>query len=273
MKGEELPDLSSVPADLTLPALSEGMPKAGRRVRHSLSEYAGTQVYHVLYLPTDWKPGKKYPLIVEYAGNGGYSNRYGDVSQGVPEGSTLGYGLSAGEGFLWLCLPYIEGGRTHLCTQWWGDVEATLEYCKKAVRLVCEQYGGDSSAVILAGFSRGAIACGYLGLHDDEIARLWRAFIAYSHYDGVRKWPYPSSDAASAVARLKRLKGRPSFVCSESGIEATRSFIAASGVQAPFTFQSVPFRNHNDAWVLRDTTARVALRAWLSAVLTDRKAL
>lgn len=270
MNGEELPDLSSVPADLTLPVLSEGMPKAGRRVKHFLSEYAGTQVYHVLYLPTDWKLGKKYPVIVEYAGNGGYSNRFGDVSHGVPEGSKLGYGLSAGQGFLWLCLPYVDLERTRICTQWWGDVNATLEYCKAAIRMVCDQYGGDSSAVILAGFSRGAIACGYLGLHDDEIASLWRAFIAYSHYDGVRNWPYPSSDPASAVVRLKRLKGRPSFVCDGS-IEATRSYIAASGVQALFTFQSVPFRNHNDAWVLRDTPARVALRAWLSAVLTARK--
>ena len=53
------------------------------------------------------------------------------------------------------------------------------------MRRVCEQYGGDRAAVILTGFSRGAIACNYLGLHNEEIAGLWRAFIPYSHYDGV----------------------------------------------------------------------------------------
>jgi hypothetical protein len=104
-------------------------------------------------------------------------------------------------------------------------------------------------------------------LHDDEIAKLWRAFIPYSHYDGVTQWPYPASDAASAIERLKRINGRPSFICHEGTVEKTREFIAASGVQAPFTFQAVPFRNHNDEWVLRPSPARAALREWLRGVL------
>jgi len=263
----ELPDLRSVPADLTVPALTDGLPSAGKRVKHWLTEYKGTQVYHVLYLPTDWKLGARFPVIVEYAGNGGYSNKFGDISLGVPEGSNLGYGISAGKGFIWICVPYVEVGRQKIATKWWGDVDATLDYCKKAVRMVCDEYGGDSSAVILTGFSRGAIACGYLGLHDDEIAKLWRAFIPYSHYDGVKMWPYPASDMASAVTRMKRLNGRPSFVCHEGSVEKTRQFIAASGVKAPFTFEAVPFRNHNDEWVLRFSPARAALRAWLKEVL------
>jgi hypothetical protein len=82
-------------------------------------------------------------------------------------------------------------------------------------------------------------------------------------------WPYPASDAASALRRLQRLDGRPSFVCHEGSVEKTRQFIAASGVQAPFTFQAVPFRNHSDAWVLRDSPARAALRAWLEGVLKN----
>ncbi len=206
-------------------------------------------------------------MIVEYAGNGGYSNRFGDVSLGVPEDSKLGYGISGGKGFIWICMPYVNVGRTNICTQWWGDVDATLDYCKQAVRLVCDQYGGDPSAVILTGFSRGAIGCGYLGLHNDEIAKLWRAFIPYSHYDGVTQWPYACSDAASARERMKRLNGRPSFVCHEGGVEATRQFIAASGVSAPFVFQVVPFRNHSDEWILRESPARRTLRAWLKEVL------
>ena len=34
--------------------------------------------------------------------------------------------------------------------------------CKRAVRRVCENYGGDPSAILIAGFSRGAIATGYI---------------------------------------------------------------------------------------------------------------
>jgi len=83
----------------------------------------------------------------------------------------------------------------------------------------------------------------------------------------VKMWPYPASDMASAVTRMKRLNGRPSFVCHEGSVEKTRQFIAASGVKAPFTFEAVPFRNHNDEWVLRFSPARAALRAWLKEVL------
>ena len=43
----ELPDIQSVPPDLVVPALSEGTPAAGKRVRHGLN---------TLCLPTDWKP-------------------------------------------------------------------------------------------------------------------------------------------------------------------------------------------------------------------------
>jgi hypothetical protein len=56
----------------------------------------------------DWKPGRRYPVIVEYAGNGNYANKYGDVSTGEVEGSKLGYGISGGNGFIWICLPYVN---------------------------------------------------------------------------------------------------------------------------------------------------------------------
>jgi len=99
LQAAELPDIRTVPADLEVPALSDGPPAPGKRVKQGM---------HVLYLPMDWKPGAKMPVIVELAGNGNYSNKYGDVSKGVPEGSNLGYGLSGGKGFIWLCAPYLN---------------------------------------------------------------------------------------------------------------------------------------------------------------------
>jgi hypothetical protein len=38
-------------------------------------------------------------------------------------------------------------------------------------------------------------------------------------------------------------------------------------VAGNFTFVPVPFRNHSDAWVLRDVPERRRLRAWLDAAL------
>ncbi len=135
---------------------------------------------------------------------------------------------------------------------------------------ICTNFGGDSKSVVLCGFSRGAIACNYLGLYDDDIAKLWRAFIPYSHYDGVKRWPYPGSDPQSAQQRLKRLSGRPQFICHEgTGVSGTQKFLDSTGIEGKFIFQATGFRNHNDAWLLRPSTARKEMRKWLGETLEN----
>jgi len=257
-------NLNDLPADLTPPALTEGAPAPGRRVRHVWPEWQGSAVYHALYLPTDWRPGAQYPVIVEYAGNGNYRSASGDVADGTVEGSNLGYGISAGKGFIWICLPFVDAAKQQNAPQWWGDVAATVQYCQQSVVRVCQQFGGDSRAVFLAGFSRGAIACNYIGLHDEAIAKLWVGFIAHSHYDGViETWPYPAADRAAALVRLRRLNGRPVFVSQERAVTPTRRYLEATGVRAPFTYLELPYPNHTDAWVLRDVPERQQLRDWV----------
>lgn len=266
--------IDSVPADLELPTLQLGPPAPGRRVRQVLASKTDTSLYHVLYLPSDFDSAVKHPVIVELAGNGGYRNQWGDVSTGLPEGSKLGYGISAGKRYIWVCVPFLNGAGDAIATQWWGDspdydVKPTIDYCQRAVDLVCQQYSGDRSRVILAGFSRGAIACNYLGLHDDQVAKLWCGFIAYSHYDGVRRWPYPDSDRETAMKRLRRIGDRPQLICHETsqsgaGLSATRRFIESSGIDGDFTFLETGFVNHNDAWLLRPGRAREAARRWLA---------
>lgn len=263
LQGPELPDIRTVATDLTVPELLTGPPAAGRRVR---VDVPGTGIYHVLYLPEDWTPKRRYPVIVEYAGNGNYQNAFGDISTGRPEGSHLGYGLTGGKGAIWLCLPYINSEKQENQLIWWGDPEATTAYCRKTVEQVCRDYGGDRRKVVLAGFSRGAIACNYLGLRDAATARLWRGFFAYSHYDGVRRWNYPQDDRGAALERLRRIEGRPAFICHERSVDATREYLEGSGVKGKFTLRALPFRNHNDAWVLRDIPLRREARKWLTSL-------
>jgi hypothetical protein len=277
----EAADLASVPADLSVPALSAGGPAAGRRIRQTHPAYAGTEVYHVLYLPVGWEPGKRYPVIVEYAGNGPYNGRFGDVSSGLVEGSRLGYGLSGGEGMIWLCLPYLNQDADANVRQWWGDnpdydPEPTVDYCKKTLPWICEMFGGDPRRVVLAGFSRGAIACNFIGLHDDEIAKFWCGFIASSHYDGVREsWGYPGADRRAAMVRLLRLGARPQFILHEvtddqaTSLSTTRKYLESTGIDlGRVTFLSTGFRNHSDAWVLRPSPARRVLRNYLAEVVS-----
>lgn len=266
----ELPDLSTVAPDLVIPPLSSGEPAAGKRVVQTTEGWQAP-VHHVLYLPNDWKPGGSFPVIVEYAGNGGYTNKFGDVSEGIVEGSRLGYGMSGGNRFIWICMPFIEkrqDGSKQNAAKWWGDVDETKRYCLATVQDVCARFGGDAQRVILCGFSRGSIGCNYIGLHDEVIAKLWRGFVCHSHYDGVlEKWPYPQADRASALERLKRLNGRPQFISHEQSIQATEEWLRSTGIKGDWTFVPIPFRNHSDAWVLRDIPERQRLREWLEKVL------
>lgn len=249
----------AIEPDLVVPELVQGKPAAGKRVRVVHSEYKDTNIYHALYLPADWKPGGSWPVIVEYAGNR-HPNGDGSV-----ESCKLGYGISGGMGVIWVSMPFVDLKTQANAPKWWGDVDATVGYCKKSVKQVCEEYGGDASRVFIAGFSRGSIACNRIGLHDDEIAKLWRGFICHSHYEGVREWP--GSTRQAAMERLKRLGGRPQWISHESCVEPTRDYLEKARADGEFTFVSLPFDDHTDRWVLRDLPERRQLRKWFDRVV------
>lgn len=270
-------DMRSVECDLSIPELETGVAGPGKRVKEVLPDFVDTDVYHVTYLPVDWESGKSYPVIVEYAGNGGYKNYIGDECTGHVEDSKLGYGISAGREFIWICLPFLNHEGTGHTMVWWGapfqfNPLPTVDYCKLVVPMICEKYGGDPDRVLIAGFSRGSIACNFIGLHDDEIAKLWRGFIPYSHYDGVSSFRIPGLDRDSALSRLKRVGNRPQFICAE-GVEGrqtvatTRAYLDSTGINGDFTFRKTGFLNHNDAWVLRPSAARDELRTWVQTIL------
>ncbi len=256
-------DIETVPQDLITPPVTVGEPSPGKRVRQVNKGYVDSEVYHALYLPTDWKKGRKYPVIVEYAGN------KHAACPGTVDGSNLGYGVSGGKGVIWVCVPFVDAKNRKNASTWWGDVDATVDYCKKTVQRVCAQYGGDRSAVLLVGFSRGAIACNYIGLHDDEIAALWRGFICHSHYDGVYEWPYVASDRNAAAKRLKRLGKRPQFISHEKSVAETAKYLKEACPDGDFTFQAMSFADHTDTWVLRDIPERRAVRQWFRDVLNN----
>ncbi len=263
-------NLNDIPTDLTVPEVESGAPGAGRRVRVTAEPWQGTEVYHTLYLPTDWQPSKSYPILVEYPGNGGFRNLLGDVSDGSVDGCKLGYGLSEGKGFLWLALPYVrsENGVLRNADVWWGDIEETKRYCLSVLSHAISTLGGDENRVVLCGFSRGSIGCNFIGLHDDEISKVWRGFFCHSHYDGVREkqW-YPGGDRTSAIERLARLGGRPQWISHETSIDMTRDYLTAHPTNGQFTFETLPYSNHSAEWVLRDLPLRIKAREWLHEVV------
>jgi hypothetical protein len=274
--------------------MTNATPAAGRRVREVHPDFAHTKAYHALYLPTDWKNDskKKYPLIVEYMGNGPWSGGFNheDISTGRPEDSNLGYGIGGGDKFLWISMPLLSsdmGADTEISTYWWGcpstnaakscgnayNITPTLDYTKKTVQLAIDRYGADPDNIIATGWSRGAIACGAIALHDDEIARLWRAFIPYSHVDGDCGWV--DDNYTAAADRFKRLKGRPQLHIGEKCVatQGAPAFIQdklhlnLSDPALNLTFMTTGWTNHDDKWILRPGKGRDDLRTWLDGAL------
>lgn len=260
-------NLRSIPPDLTVPKMMEGAPGPGKRVRQAWPEEKGTAIHHALYLPPEWKPGGTYPVLVEYAGNGGYRNLLGDSCDGVPEGCSLGYGITAGRGAIWLCLPFVDKAGKKNTSNWWGDPEASEEYTVRTIKRVCSQFGGDPKRVVLCGFSRGSIGCSFIGLRDEKVSALWRGFICHSHFDGVISWGYEGSDAEAAKKRLARLNNRPVFISHEVSTAKTRGFLKHNQIEGRFTFVDLPYPNHSDQWTLRDIKEREKLREWWREII------
>jgi hypothetical protein len=294
-------DIRSVPADLEVPQMARAAPAPGARVYATNPDWssvvASSEAYFALYLPTDWTPsGPPLPLIVELAGNGPFADKYGDISTGRCENSSLGFGITAGAGAIWVSMPMLTGEGDFDGTQWWGcpasppgpagdppvvtshcevattNISLAVRYIVSTVRWVLGAFNGDAERVVVAGFSRGAVGVNYLGLADDEVASLWAASISYAHYDGQPmdvNWPYPDAGPPASYERLRRLGSRPQFVCSEldGSTSMTKPYIEAAGFPVNATFLSTGYCNHNDKWTLRPSPARDALREWFRGVV------
>ncbi len=274
------------PNRLRLPNNSFGEPAAGRRVAITPPEYADTAVHHMLYLPAEWganwrERDERLPIVCEYTGN--YFPTSG--STGKVEEAALGYGISGGK-FILVALPYISNDGSNNERTWWGDIAATVTYAKLNVPRIIEAFGGDPDAVLLCGFSRGAIAVNYIGLHDDEIAALWSGFITHDHYDGEREWSNTNwgtplkSYRQAARTRLARLHRRPFLVCQNGGTQGIEDYLKTTAENLDsFSFLPVdtkrilgPFPNeiavheHNDRWMEKDSTERNFVWQWVNTL-------
>jgi len=286
--------------DLFTPPMSFAAPAAGRRVAAATPGWPA-RAYHAVYLPPEWSNASdapRLPLIVELAGNGPWMSPYGDVSAGRPEGSNLGYGITAGAGAVWVSVPMLSAGGDFVETWWWGcpasppytgsppvttgagaghcgaacNTTAAVRFLADTVRHAAAAYNADPARVVIAGFSRGAVGVNYLGLADDDVASLWRASIAYAHYDGQPMDagnPYPNAGPPASYERLRRLGRRPQYIVAElnGSFVETAPYINASGLAVNATYAETGFCNHNDAWTLRPSPARDALRAWFWKVV------
>ena len=270
---------------LVVPRTENGPPAAGRRVRQTAVEYAGTDVYHTVYLPDAWQAdGPPLPVIFEYTGN--YFPASG--STGEVKDAALGYCLTGGQ-FIWVSLPYIKADGQQNEVTWWGDTAATVNYAKVNVPRILEQFHADSRTVLLCGFSRGAIGVNYIGLHDDEVARLWTGFVSHDHFDGIRAWGRTDWGSPlekyrrEAAERLRRVGQRPylvshngrgygvvEFVQQTLGDDHRIEFLYTDSRRDLGAFPNQWARSsHTDAWAVRPSEDRRVAWQWINQVIRE----
>jgi len=270
-----------------LPKLTIGPPTPGHRVAVTPPEFEGTKVFHTTYLPPNWNPeGPPLPVIFEYTGN--FHPNSG--STGKVEDAGLGFGLSGGR-YIWVSLPYVNKDHTANEVTWWGDEAATIAYAKLNVPRIIEEFGADPNCVFLCGFSRGAIGVNYIGLHDDEVSKLWTAFITHDHFDGAKEWKGTTWGAplekyrSKAKERLNRVGDRPYLVSQNGANRTTEEYLRTTFLDLEesdpgnFTFHYIKtseifgeFPNrfakaaHTDRWLLKPSKYRQSTWAWMDNV-------
>jgi hypothetical protein len=81
-------------------------------------------------------------------------------------------------------MQFIDRGSGTIAESGWGNPDDTVDYVIRMVDDVCQRFGGDRDTLVLTGFSRGALACGFIGLRNDRIATLRKGFHACHYYNG-----------------------------------------------------------------------------------------
>ncbi len=239
---------------LDVPTVEEGAPAPGRRVRFRLRGDETTGVYSVLHLPADWEPGASYPVIAEYPGNIFFIP--GCYSTGRPEQCVIGYGITKGRGAICLSLPFVDRTAGSIAEDGWGHPDDTAAYAVEMVEEVCARFGGDLRNVVLTGFSRGALACGFIGLRNERIATLWKGFHACQHSDGDG---WRGATLESAIERAKRFQGQAVFQTDNA--EATFRPVMEA-MKTRVTFAKSGLGAHATAMFLDDRPSTRQLREW-----------
>ena len=248
-----------------LPPLTAGPPSPGAYVKVVAPEYAGKGVYHGLYLPPDWEPGKRWPVIVESPCNK-YQGFLGKVDD-----TRLGYHLAGCRSYIVLVFPYIQAEAN--LDSGWGEVPAAVAYWDLNLRRTLAEFGGDPGAVIGAGFSRGAISTSYVGLHTELIADHWLGFFMHSHADVVTNLT-PDQGAGSAT-RMGRVDGRAALLswgaAGDGGVVNSQKGVALlTSFGDPVTTFAVPGVGHTDAWIIDDPASRATVQDWLFTTVAAR---
>lgn len=245
---------------IEVPNMERALPAAGKRVRYPLKDETANR-YCALYLPESWTPTGSYPVIVEFPGNLYYTQHC--YSTGRPEQCAIGMGMNRAVESIWISMPFVDYAQRGIAPSGWGNADDTADYTVRMVREIIQHFGGDAANVVLTGFSRGAIACGYIGRRNAEIASLWKGFHACQHYDGDG---WGGATLAGAKERAHRIGPRPIFQTDNS---AEPMVTMLNEVGAKVTYATSGLGAHATAMFLDERPSTIQLQNWYRKLVSN----
>ena len=114
--------------------------------------------------------------------------------------------------------------------------------------------------------SRGSIACGYIGLRNDKISKLWKGIVGCQHYDGSN---WRESNMEDAVQRAPRFSGKAIFQVDNSQ-EKYQQVVDATDPSVKWTWTRSALGYHATAMYLDDRPAMKQLRPWFRNLVEKR---
>lgn len=247
---------------LEVPIMENTSPQAGKRIWYQPKSLQGSNKYTALYLPNNWNPNEKYPVIVEFPGNIYFTENC--YSTGRPESCTIGYGMSKGKNAIWISMPFVDDMSNEISESGWGNPDHTADLTIEIIEEIINKYGGDKDRLILTGFSRGAIACGLVGLRNDKIASYWKGIHACQHYDGDG---WGGSKMEDAKERIKHFKG--AYFQTDNSNEEPKNMLMEANITSQFVNSGL--NAHSTAMFLDNRPSTIKLRNWYTALTTPNK--
>ena len=244
---------------LNVPNVEENAPAPGKRVRYRLPIDGPAGLYCVLNLPENWNANTKHPVVVEFPGNLFFTQ--GCYSTGLPEQCVMGYGMTKGKDAICLGMPFVNRLSPRPVESGWGNADDTAQYAVQMVDEVCAKLGGDRQNIVLTGFSRGAIACGYIGLRNPQIASLWKGFHACQHYDGDG---WNGATMPGALERAARFQGQAVF---QTDNPESKFREVMKVMKTNVTWVKSGLGAHSTAMFLDDRPSTQKLREWFSQLV------
>jgi predicted peptidase len=176
--------------------------------------------------------------------------------------------------YIWVNLPILNATGNKMIDSYYPENPSSTVACWLAIlEDLNKKFPIDNNKIILAGFSRGAVAISYIGNWNGTISGKWAGYFAYAHFDGCcQNIPGKCEERINKMQSKKILimvgKNDRALICSKLAYQKLKkknvkvTYIEIPDVDTPGWQNS----SHNPYAVLEEAEWMEQARNWLDTV-------